>query len=839
MSKINFKSWLPHIVAVIIFLLITIIYFSPIFEGKRIAQHDIAQWKGMSQEITEFRERTGEEPLWTNSMFGGMPAYQISVVYTGNLLKHFDNLLTFGIPWPFNLVLLYMLGFYFLLVTLKIDPRLSIAGAIAFAFSSYFFIIIEAGHNSKAHAIAYMAPVVAGVLMTFRGSWLTGGAVTAMFLSLQLMANHLQITYYLLLILVLLGVFQLYKDYKENSLKKYFTALGILAVAAVFAVATNITSLWATYEYGQYTIRGPSELESNVQSTGGLDKDYALGWSYGVSESMTLLVPNFMGGPSVGKLNEKSELYKTMVSQGVAPVQARQIISQVPLYWGDQPVTSGPTYVGIISFFLFVLALFLVKGPYKWWLVSVAILGLMLSWGRNFMWFTDIFFEYVPLYNKFRAVSMTLVIVCFTVPFLAWLGLNKLDLKTYDKKTLIKYLKYTVGIVGGILLLLVLFAGTFDYYGGMDDQLVNQYQWQNWMLEAMREDRAAMMRTDALRGLFFILAAAGAIWLLIKEKLNKTLFVAVLSVLILIDMWTVNKRYINNDDFVPKMRAEVPFQPTLANQQILADPDPNFRVLNTTVSTFNDASTSYFHKSIGGYHGAKLRRYQELIERQISNNNMSVLNMLNTKYFITRGQDNQPVARRNPDALGNVWFVNNIQIVENADEEINALTDFDPTRTAVVDKRFADYITGLEFNRTQPVLADTLTDPEIMDDIDRIQLTSYKPNHLVYNSGSRQENLAVFSEIYYDKGWNAYINGEPADHIRVNYVLRAMRIPPGQNTIEFKFEPNVYSTGESISLASSAILLIIVLGALLNEYRVRSGMHLKKGDEEKQVPVER
>jgi hypothetical protein len=839
MSKINFKSWLPHIVAVIIFLLITIIYFSPIFEGKRIAQHDIAQWKGMSQEITEFRERTGEEPLWTNSMFGGMPAYQISVVYTGNLLKHFDDLLTFGIPWPFNLVLLYMLGFYFLLVTLKIDPRLSIAGAIAFAFSSYFFIIIEAGHNSKAHAIAYMAPVVAGVLMTFRGSWLTGGAVTAMFLSLQLMANHLQITYYLLLILVLLGVFQLYKDYKENSLKKYFTALGILAVAAVFAVATNITSLWATYEYGQYTIRGPSELESNVQSTGGLDKDYALGWSYGVSESMTLLVPNFMGGPSVGKLNEKSELYKTMVSQGVAPVQARQIISQVPLYWGDQPVTSGPTYVGIISFFLFVLALFLVKGPYKWWLVSVAILGLMLSWGRNFMWFTDIFFEYVPLYNKFRAVSMTLVIVCFTVPFLAWLGLNKLDLKTYDKKTLIKYLKYTVGIVGGILLLLVLFAGTFDYYGGMDDQLVNQYQWQNWMLEAMREDRAAMMRTDALRGLFFILAAAGAIWLLIKEKLNKTLFVAVLSVLILIDMWTVNKRYINNDDFVPKMRAEVPFQPTLANQQILADPDPNFRVLNTTVSTFNDASTSYFHKSIGGYHGAKLRRYQELIERQISNNNMSVLNMLNTKYFITRGQDNQPVARRNPDALGNVWFVNNIQIVENADEEINALTDFDPTRTAVVDKRFADYITGLEFNRTQPVLADTLTDPEIMDDIDRIQLTSYKPNHLVYNSGSRQENLAVFSEIYYDKGWNAYINGEPADHIRVNYVLRAMRIPPGQNTIEFKFEPNVYSTGESISLASSAILLIIVLGALLNEYRVRSGMHLKKGDEEKQVPVER
>ena len=860
MSKLNFTSWLPHLVAVIIFLLITIVYFSPILEGKRLAQHDIAQFKGMSQEINDYRERTGEEALWTNSMFSGMPAYQISVRYEGNLLRYFDQLLTFGIPRPFHIVMLYLLGFYFLLVTLKIDPRLAIAGAIAFAFSSYFFIILEAGHNSKAHAIGYVAPVIAGVLLTFRGKWLLGGAISALFLSLQFMANHLQITYYLLIILVLLGIFQFYKNYKENRLKEYFYALGVLLVAALFAVATNITSLWATYEYGQYTIRGPSELTSNDQSSGGLDKDYALGWSYGVAESMTLLVPDFMGGPTIGKLSEKSELYNTMVSQGVTPGQAKQIITQVPLYWGDQPVTSGPTYVGIIAVFLFVLALFLVKGPYKWWLFSAAVLGLLLSWGKNFMWFTDIFFEYVPLYNKFRAVSMTLVIVCVTVPFLAWLGLRQIEKGLIDKDSLIKYLKYSIGIVGGVLLLLVVFAGSFSYYGPVDEQLVNQYQWQAWMVEALRIDRASLLRMDALRGLFFVLASAGAIWLFVKEKLGKTAFVAILAGLILLDMWTVNKRYIDNDDFVAKSKAETPFQPTRADLQILQQElslnnlpastgqledsfeeyrsKTNFRVLNTTVSTFNDASTSYFHKSIGGYHGAKLRRYQELIERQISNNNMSVLNMLNTRYFITRGQDNQPVARKNPEALGNVWFVNNVQIVENADEEMEALTNFDPARTAVADKRFAGYLSDLDLSTTDLVLADTLTDPEIVDDIDRIQLTQYEPNHLVYTSNSREENLAVFSEIYYDKGWNAYIDGQPVDHIRVNYVLRALRVPPGQHTIEFKFEPQVISTGENISLASSALLIILVLGALLNEVRRKEGVELREGDEEKIVPVE-
>ncbi|MGI8892242.1 MAG: YfhO family protein, partial [Bacteroidia bacterium] len=543
MSKINFKSWLPHLVAVIIFLLITLIYFSPLLEGKRLAQHDVAQWRGMSKEIIDFRERTGDEPLWTNSMFGGMPAYQISVVYEGNLLRYVDMLFTLGLPVPANYVFLYLIGFYFLLVTLKIDPKISMAGAIAFAFSSYFFIIIDAGHNSKAHAIGYIAPVIAGVLLTFRGRWLSGGAIAALFLSLQFMTNHLQITYYMLIILVLLGIFQLVKNINENRVKEYFYSLGILFIVAIFAIATNITSLWATYEYGQYTIRGPSELTSNDQSTGGLDKDYALGWSYGVAESMTLLVPNYMGGATMGKLDEKSELYKTMISQGVAPAQARQIISQVPLYWGDQPVTSGPTYLGVISLFLFVLALFTVKGPYKWWLLSAAVLGLILSWGKNFMWFTDIFFNYVPLYNKFRAVSMTLVIVCFTVPLLAWLGLRKIEKIELDKNSLIKYLKYSVGIVGGILLLLIVFAGALDYFGPIDEQLVNQYQWQNWMLDALRTDRASLMRMDALRGLFFVLASAGAIWFYLKNKLNRTAFVTILAGLVLVDMWTVNRSY--------------------------------------------------------------------------------------------------------------------------------------------------------------------------------------------------------------------------------------------------------------------------------------------------------
>ncbi|MBT5615379.1 MAG: YfhO family protein [Flavobacteriales bacterium] len=798
------KKLSPHLIVILLFVGISFAYFSPVMQGKVLDMPDIKHWKGMSKEVQDFREDTGEEALWTNSMFSGMPAYQISTKSNANLIQYVVKAISLGIPRPANLLFLYLLGFYLLLLSLKVDYRLSAVGAIAFAFSSYFFIIIMAGHMTKAHAIAYVPMVVAAVLYTYRGRMILGGVLTALAVALELYANHLQITYYLVLVLILIGVVQFVKDLKANNLTSFAKRSGVLVLAALLASGTAVTRLSTTMEYGTESTRGKSELTTDLDNkTSGLDKDYATSWSYGIAETFTLLIPNFYGGASQGSLTTDSETYQAIKR---AP-NAKQLIKQLPLYWGAQPFTSGPTYAGAIVMFLFIFGLLFVKSEIRVWILLATIMSIMLAWGKNFMPLTDLFLDYFPGYNKFRAVSMILVIAEFTLPLLGFVALNKFlseddedyetdnkvkDIETQKvshvvvKSKKLRSLNIAFYIAGGITLVFALMPNLFfDFVGGQDDSLAKS----GWPVDALQSDRAGLLSADAWRSFIFIALTFGAMWMFLKNKLSSKYAILIVGVLVLADMWTINKRYLNDDNFVRKSKVETPYQPTQADNQILNDKDPNFRVYNQSVSTFNDASTSYFHKSIGGYHGAKLKRYQELIGNHISKGNMAVLNMLNTKYFINpKGQ-----AQQNPGAMGNAWFINEINTVANADAEIASLNGFNPANTAIVDVRFSEQmIDGLDNVGTS------------------ITLAEYKPNYLKYNSTSSKNGIAIFSEIYYDKGWNAYVDGELKPHFRANYVLRGMQIPAGTHVVEFKFEPAVYHVSERIALASSIILLLLL-----------------------------
>jgi hypothetical protein len=825
MKNIEFKKIVPYLAAIVIFLVITMIYFSPLLEGKRILQSDIIQFKGMSKEIVDFRAKTGQEPLWTNSMFGGMPAYQISASYTSNLLGYVDKALMLGLPHPANLVFLYFLGFFILLLVMGVDPWLSIAGAAAFAFSSYFFIIIEAGHNSKAHAIAYMAPVIAGIILTMKRKYLWGGIMTAVFLSLEVKANHPQITYYLAMMALLLGLFKLIHAIRFKDLTPFLKAVGILLIALIFAILTNLTSLWATWEYGKYTIRGKSELTSDKGNrTTGLDKDYATKWSYGVGETMTLMIPDFYGGSSSIKISPNSKIVKAMKDNGLTDENISQFTSQpLPfIYWGAQPFTSGPVYVGAIIMFLFVLGLIIVKGPIKWWLLAATLLSILLAWGHNFMWFTDLFLNYLPGYNKFRAVSMILVIAEFAIPLLGILAMREICDKRHDQKPMFKGLQIAFVITGGIALLFALAPGLFfDFVGLNDRYFQQQYKFPEWLMQSIRDERMRLLRMDAIRAFVFVLLAAGLTWAVLFNKIKKEYAYIALTVMILVDMFPISKRYVNNDSFTSKSRVENPFEASGADNQILQDKDPDFRVLNLTVDPFNDAGTSYYHKSIGGYHGAKLRRYQELIDhgiqkdietfaRSMNTDSIPVLNMLNTKYIIIPDNDRQPVAFPNPGAIGHAWFVSGVQMVDNADAEIVAIQNFKPDSVAIVDKSFSEELKSFVPSR---------------DSADFITLDTYTANALNYSYSSKNGGLAVFSEIYYPKGWNAYVDGRITPHFRSDYVLRAMVLPAGTHKIQFKFEPTVYSIGEKISLISSIILIACVI--LLAAYEIMSARKQK------------
>lgn len=796
MNKEKLLKILPHIVAVVLFMAISLAFFSPLLEGKRLAQHDIAMWKGGAKEVLDHKEKTGEVSLWTNSMFGGMPAYLVSVPYTNNLLRFVDKALN-TIPVPASFIFITMLGFYILMLVMGVNPWLSIVASIAYGLSTYFMIVIGAGHNSKIRAMSYVAPMIAGMLLTFRGKLLSGFALFSLFLGLNLYTGHPQITYYAAFIMAALFIVYLIDNIKSKTYSAIGKTVGVLAIAGVLAIGANFSNLWFTYDYGKDSIRGKSELtDEQHNKTTGLDKDYATQWSYGPAETFNLLIPNLMGGASSMNLGDKSETYKFLRKNGVPMNQTQAIVTQLPTYWGPQPSTSGPVYIGAIVMFLFVLGLFLIKSPIKWALFGVTILAIFLSWGNHFNFLTDLFLHYFPAYNKFRTVSMILVIAEFTMPFLGFLALKEIYEDKVSKDDFMKAFKWSVGIVGGLCLLFLLVGkGMFSFAGTIDEQLVAS-GWPQEIINAIRQDRQNMLWNDSLRSLVFVLMGAALVFALFKKKLKPAYFLVALGLFITADLWVVSKRYMDNKNFVTPQMVTEPFNPSEADKMILADKDPNFRVFNLTVSPFNDASTSYFHKSIGGYHGAKLRRYQELIEKHLSTGNMAVMNMLNTKYFIQPSK-NGPMAMQNPDALGNVWFVDSIKMVANADEEIAALTGFNPKRTAIVDKRFE--------NSVKNYLASN-------DSTGFIKLDVYKPNKLIYTSSSSTDRVAVFSEIYYDKGWKVTIDGKPADHFRANYVLRAMVVPKGEHKIEFVFDPEMWYVGKNIDLASSLLILLIFVG---------------------------
>lgn len=804
MRQIDFKAQvLPHLLAVLFFLALTAAYVSPIlFEDKSLVQNDILQSKGGSKEILDYRERTGKEALWTNSMFSGMPAYLINTHFSGDLFAYVHKAMTLNLPAVAANIFLTLVCAYILFVVMGMSTWLSVVGAIALAFTSYNLVILEAGHNTKSLAIAYVPLVLAGLLYAYRrGSrhlWL-GAALFAFGLTMHIRANHLQITYYLLLLVLVFGVVQLVYAIREKALGDFLKTTAVLGVAAIIAAGVSFGRLYTTLEYSKYSIRGKSELKqanSGDKTSAGLDRDYAFGWSYGVGETMTLLIPNFYGGASQGALEEDSETAQAFARLGVPPAQMQELLKALPLYWGDQPFTSGPVYVGAIVCFLFVLGLLVVEKRLRIWLLIATLLSIVLAWGKNFEAFNYFMFDHFPGYNKFRAVSMALVIAQVAMPLLGIFAMYRLLLAA-DKKGMEKKLLYAAGITGGLCLAVALLAGMASFVGAADAQL----QQMQWPVEALRADRQRLMRSDAFRSLVFIVLAAGVLYVYLKQKLSATATTLAVGLLVLIDLWSVDKRYLSNDDFQKRL-VETHFQPSPADQLILQDKDLSYRVMNLA-NPFNDARTSYFHKSIGGYHGAKLRRYQDVIDKHISQNNLEVLNMLNTRYFITT--DPQQPVQRNTQALGNAWFVQKLIPVNSPDEELAALTTLHPATEAVVDvSKFPVKQKAFDATGSQ------------------IRLTAYEPNHLQYEVNAAADGFVVFSEIYYQDGWNAYLDGKLVDHIRVNYLLRGMPVPAGKHTIAFIFEPREYQIGNTVTWISSILMLTIVVGGIFYALRTKA-----------------
>jgi Bacterial membrane protein YfhO len=784
------SPYIPHLVAALVFLVVTFIFFSPVITGDKVLpQGDISQYNGASKEIVDYYAKTQDQTLWTNAMFGGMPAFQISTLYKGNLVHYLNNFMTLFLPQYTGYLFLASMGFYILLLMLGVSPWLAIGGGLAYCLSSYNIVIIEAGHNTKMHSIALLPYVVTGFVLLWHRRYLLGAAVSAAAFALMVYANHIQIAYYLFLTILIAAV--VFLVFSTKDFKRYILAFGIFAICAGAGVLSNLSLLWSTYEYGNSTIRGKSELTSNTQSKGGLDRDYAFQWSYGKAEILTTLIPNLYGGSSHETLDEGSATVRELQAKGV-PAQA------MPTYWGPLPFTSGPAYLGALVLFLFVLGLFVVDGPFKWWLGIATLFSFMLSMGHNLSVFNNPFFDYFPGYNKFRTVTMALVISQFTVPLLAILAAARVLSGEIDKQRLLRGLYMATAATAGVTLLIAIMGGSFFHFAGDSDK-----QLPEWLISPLRADRGSMMRSDAWRSFIFIVLGAGTIWAYLTDKLSRGIVMGALSLLILIDMAGVGKRYINENSFTEE-KGKQSFNPSPADESILRDPALDYRVFNTTVNSFNDASTSYFHKSVGGYHAAKLRRYQELIERQISKGNMSVLNMLNARYIIQKGANGEPQAAQNPAACGNAWFVNEVKSVNNADEEMASLDKFDPLQTAVVDKRFAADIKGFTGGK---------------DSASSIRMTSYEPNHLVYNYTASHNQLAVFSEIYYQPGWSATVDGKDMPVVRANYVLRAMELPAGTHKVEMRFHPDSFYTGEKVAAVVSALILLLLVFAIYQTWR--------------------
>ncbi len=797
--KKGLRFFFTHFFVTVFFIIAALAYFHPVLQGKVIYQHDIAQYTGMAKEQNDFRKQNDAEPYWTNSAFGGMPTYQLGANYPHNYIKQLDRLIR-SLPRPADYLFLYFIGFYILLCCLKVDYRLAIVGALAFGFSTYLIIIIGAGHNSKAHAMGYLPILLAGIVLVFRKKYLWGFLLTALAMALEIVANHYQMTYYFMLLVLVLGVVYLVDAIKKKELKHYFASVGLLLLAVGLGIAANATGLLATKEYADWSTRGKSELTINPdgtikENTGGLSKEYITQWSYGISESLNLFVPRLFGGASEENLGEDSKSFNYLVDKGLPRSSALDFVSGVPLYWGQQPITSGPAYIGAVVIFLFILGLFLVRGKHKWWLLFGSLLSLVLSWGKNFSVLTDFMIDYFPLYDKFRAVSSIQIILELCVPILAILALKKIISSKVDVKDKLGALKMAAGVVFGLGALLFLFKGMFDFVGPSDERL--RMTGLEELPEMLRLDRKAVYTSDLLRSLGYVLFATVLLWFFVKQKLKTNLVIITIGALIVFDLVGVNLRYVNSDSFVSKRKMLQPFQATAADKQILKD-DGVFRVFDQT-DGFDSAKTAYFHNSITGYHAAKPAGMQDLFEYHVYNGNLSVFNMLNVKYLVRQDEEGNAFPIENPNANGNAWFIKELRQVNSADEEIRALDSLDTSTIAVVNSSKFKNINRFDYQ---------------LDSTATITLSDYKPNHLTYESQNPNAGVAVFSEMYYPDGWNAYIDGKSLDHFKVNYVLRGLKIPEGKHTIEFKFEPKVVQLGSQITLVSTILLGLVLLGGI-------------------------
>ena len=798
MKNLDFKTKiLPNLGILFIFIVAATIYCAPALEGKIIFAGDNVNGTAASREGAVYHEQTGDYTWWTGSMFSGMPNYQVGggSYLSTKILQPFYKFFHWGHRNAIFIVLFYLISFFILLRSFKIDKWISLAGAFAIAFSSYFFIIIAASHHGKCTAITWMTMVLVGFLLMYQKKYGWGAIFTMFFIPMGFFL-HPQMGYYICMLIGILFFAELYTHIKEKRYKDFAIATVLFAVSFGVGMGVGSANVFANQEYAEQTMRGGhTELtkgDDKPSAGNGLDLDYATAWSYGIGETMTFLIPNYMGGSSGYNVGKESTLYKELVANGVPRPSAADFCSAAPTYWGTQPFTSGPVYIGAIVCLLFVLSLLIVKGPYKWALLVATLFSIFLSWGHNFMSLTEFFFNYFPMYNKFRAVASILVVAEITMPLLGFLALKEIANKSISKEKLLKNLYISAGITAGLCLIFALFGKSLlDFTSPNDVQLTSQLP--DWAYNAVIAQRASMLQADAWRSLIFILLGTGLIYLFIQDKLKTMWFGILLTGLIVADMWPVNKRFCNDDNFVAVKKRDQAFAMQPYEKLLLQD-TTYFRVLNVTTNTFNEARTSYYLKSIGGYSAAKLRRYQDLIDEHISskNMNMSVLNMLNAKYIIVRDNNGEIVPQQNPDALGNAWFIDSLVVVNTPNEESDALNTINVKNTAVVDAKFKSFVA--DFKPIQSPSAN-------------IQLTKYTPKLLEYESSAKTPGIVVFSEIYYPYGWKAYIDGQFVEHFRVNYVLRALNVPAGNHHIRFEFRPDSVEKGNTFSL-----IFIIIMG---------------------------
>lgn len=805
MKRIDIKKCLPHVVAVALFFILTAIYFAPVFQGKDLLQGDAISSQAWGKDAKDYHDATGEYVYWSNSMFAGMPANYTFAPEPANIFESFDKVLTlrmFGFSRRhIGSIFLTFVCFYIFLLSLGCKPWLSIAGSIAYTLCSYNLIIIGAGHMNKSLVMATMAPIIGGVILCYRGKLLWGALITLIFSGLNIYWSHQQISYYLLLILLILAIVYLVYAIKEGTLKQYFKSSAVMLAAAVIAALPAIGQLLPSADYAKDTMRGGAVLkQEGVKESSGLDIDYAFQWSYGKAETFTLLVPNLYGGASGYDLGTDSETYK-IFSQAYGPRQAAEVVKQMPAYWGPQPGTSGPVYVGAVVCLLFVFGIFVVRGRERWWLVAATILSFILSWGRFLPSINNFLFYNLPLYSKFRAPSMALVIASLTMVTLGILAVKRVvEANDEEKKMLRSKLLYSAAIVGGILIVFALFGGSMFNFSGAGDAGLPDV-----LVKAIRADRESMFIADVWRSFAFVALAVVLLYIYLVNRIKREYMVLALALFFLFDLWGVDKRFLSYDDFMPK-KETTEIRPTEADKLILQDKEPNYRVLNLARNTFNESYTSYFHKSIGGYSPAKMRRYQDIIDYYLSRSiNPNVINMLNTRYVIVPGENGEAV-QYNPEALGNCWFVDRVEWVDNPNEEIEALADCNPLETAFIDK---EWLSAFE---------NPMAYNNVVDNSAYIKMTDYKnPGNIFYESYSPNAQLAVFSEVYY-KTWKAFVDGKEVKPVRANYILRALPLPAGKHTIEFRCVDELMIKSGRASLYASilaGIVIVLLAGAIV------------------------